>query len=157
MSRIALVVAMSENRVIGREGALPWRLPEDLKRFKEITMGQTILMGRKTYESIGRLLPGRTHLIVSRSAGYDVPGARVFGDLESALAAAKGEWVYVIGGGEIYRQAMPLAERLYVTHVHAQVEGDTEFPEIPPAQFREMAEERRPGNPEFTFATYERI
>ncbi|MCC7443001.1 MAG: dihydrofolate reductase [Bdellovibrionales bacterium] len=158
MPKIALVAAMSENRVIGRDNALPWRLPQDLRRFKELTIGQPVLLGRKTFESIGRLLPGREHLIISRRPGYVVSGASVHTSLENALAAVPGSnpWVYVIGGGEVYRQALPLADRIHLTLVHARIEGDAWFPEIPPGMFRETAREAHSGEPAFTFLTYDR-
>jgi dihydrofolate reductase len=128
---LSLIVAMSENRVIGRDGGLPWRLSADLKRFKQLTMGHHLLMGRKTFESIGRLLPGRISVVITRLADYQAAGAVVAHSLEAArkLAADDPE-VFIIGGGEIYRQALPQVDRIYLTRIHAQVEGDTYFPEI---------------------------
>jgi dihydrofolate reductase len=134
---ITLVVAVSENGVIGRDGGLPWRLSSDLKRFKADTIGRPIIMGRKTYQSIGRLLPGRKNIIISRDPAFGVPGGIVCANIESALAVARikahemgASDIAVIGGGEIYKQTFHLADRLIVTWVLAQVEGDTRFPDI---------------------------
>lgn len=134
---ITLVVAVSQNGVIGRDGGLPWHLSSDLKRFKADTMGRPIVMGRKTHQSIGRLLPGRENIIVSRDAKFAVGGAKVFQDVEAALAYASdyalinqiGD-IAVIGGGEIYRHTFDLADRLIVTWVLSHVDGDTYFPVI---------------------------
>lgn len=127
--RVSLVAAVAANGVIGRDGALPWRLPEDLKRFKALTLGHHIVMGRKTYESIGRLLPGRTTVIVTHQRDYAVPGAIVATSLEDAIGRCIGDdEVFVIGGAEIYRAALPIADRMYLTLVQAPFEGDTLFP-----------------------------
>jgi dihydrofolate reductase len=131
--RISILVAVAENGVIGRGGKLPWHLEGDLKRFKQLTMGHTIVMGRKTWESIGRALPGRRNVVISRQEGYQADGAEVAGNLDMALRVAEisgDEEAFVIGGAEIYRLAMSRAERLYVTRVHANVEGDTHFPDF---------------------------
>ncbi|MDP6959532.1 MAG: dihydrofolate reductase, partial [Planctomycetota bacterium] len=130
---------MAQNRVIGRANGLPWKLSGDLKRFKSITMGHHIVMGRKTYESIGRLLPGRTTVIVSRQEGYGVEGAVVVSSLEEAIALS--DDLFVIGGGQIYAQALSLAERIYLTRVAAEVEGDTYFPEVDWSGWRRVDEE----------------
>src|SRR5688572_13271277 len=130
-SRISIIVAMSRNRVIGANGAIPWHLPEELKRFKSVTMGHPIIMGRKTYESIGRLLPGRTTVIVSRQPAYRVPGAIVAHSLGEAIAACNGDdEIFVIGGAEIYAQALARADRIYLTTVETEVAGDATFPEF---------------------------
>ena len=126
---ISIIVAMAKNRVIGANGAIPWHLPEELKRFKRLTLGHHIIMGRKTYESIGRLLPGRTTVIVTRQPDYTVPGAIVAASLEDAIARCAGDdEVFVIGGAEIYRAALPVADRMYLTLVQAPAEGDIRFP-----------------------------
>jgi dihydrofolate reductase len=128
--RLSILVAVSENGVIGRGGKLPWHLSDDLKRFKQLTMGHTIVMGRKTWESIGRPLPGRQNVVVSRQTGYQADGAEVVAGLDDAIALAEvpGETeLFVIGGAEIYRLAMPRAERMYVTRVSADVDGDAYF------------------------------
>lgn len=128
---ISLIVAMSENRVIGQHGQLPWRLSSDLRRFKRLTMGHHLIMGRKTWESIQRPLPGRISLVLTRHPGYQAPGAQVLPDLPSALRAADGDdEVFVIGGGQIYRQSLPVVDRIYMTVVHAHVDGDATFPEL---------------------------
>lgn len=137
---VAIYVAIAENGVIGRDNGLPWKLSSDLKRFKADTMGKPIIMGRKTYESIGKPLPGRLNIVVSRDPDYRIEGAETVQSVPDAitLATARGRCmpgvddICVIGGGEIYRQALPLADRLHVTHVLASVEGDTRFPEIDP-------------------------
>lgn len=128
---------MAENRVIGRNNNLPWYLPEDLKYFKKTTMGKPIIMGRKTYESIGKPLPGRTNIVVTRNANFTADGVRVVHSLDDAIALATqisiidgSSEAIVIGGGQIYQAALPLVETLYVTQVHAKVEGDAFFPEV---------------------------
>jgi dihydrofolate reductase len=124
---------MSENGVIGRGGQLPWHLGADLKRFKRLTMGHTIVMGRKTWESIGRPLPGRRMVVITRQSGYQSEGVEVVGSLDDALALARAagdDEVFVIGGAEIYRLALPRADRLYMTLVLAEVEGDRKFPDV---------------------------
>ncbi len=128
---LSLIVAMSENSVIGRDGDMPWRLSADLKRFKQLTMGHPLIMGRRTYESIGRLLPGRSTIILTRNADYQVPGARMAADLDTALTLADDEQeIFIVGGGEIYRLALPRVERMYVTRVHVALPGDTTFPQV---------------------------
>jgi dihydrofolate reductase len=158
---VSLIVAMADGRVIGSEGQLPWRLSADLRRFKRLTMGHHIVMGRKTYESIGRLLPGRTTVIITRQADLDVPGAIMVHSLEEALqVAADDPEVFVVGGGEIYRQALPLVDRIYRTIVHTAVEGDTVFPPLSENQWvvtedqRHKADERNEF--EFSFQVLER-
>ena len=127
---ISIIVAMSRNRVIGRENKLPWRLPEDLKHFKEITLGHPVIMGRKTFESIGKALPGRDNIVISRNERYRASGATVVGSLDEALALRKKEDAFVIGGEKIFRLALPRAEKLYITLIEEEVDGDTFFPEI---------------------------
>lgn len=137
---VSLVVAVARNGVIGCDNDLPWRLPDDLKHFKAITLGKPVVMGRRTYESIGRPLPGRENRVVSRRPGFEAPGCRVFASLEEALAGPEPE-VMVIGGGQIYAAALPLAQRLYLTEVDAEVDGDARFPEIDPGAWREVSRE----------------
>lgn len=152
---------MAKNRVIGKDGALPWHLPEDLKRFKALTMGHHIVMGRKTWESIGRLLPGRHHVIISRSPGYRVAGAHVVHSTEAAIAACAGDnEIFVIGGGEIYRQTLPIADRIYLTEIALDPKGDTEFPEIRPGDWRETRREQKvdaASGLHYAFSTLDRI
>ncbi|TFH75383.1 dihydrofolate reductase [Gammaproteobacteria bacterium LSUCC0112] len=135
--RLALIWAMSRNRVIGRNNALPWYLPEDLKYFKQVTMGKPIIMGRKTYESIGRPLPGRTNIVISRQPDLHIDGVKVLDSLDAAIRYAENiclingvDEAVVMGGAEIYALALPRADRLYMTQVHAEVHGDAYFPEI---------------------------
>ncbi|MDP1537456.1 MAG: dihydrofolate reductase [Burkholderiales bacterium] len=136
-SRLSLIVAMAKNRVIGADGKIPWHLPNELQLFKSVTMGHHIIMGRKTWESINRLLPGRTTVIVTRQHDFKVPGALVVHTLEQAIAQCAGDSeVFIIGGGELYRAAMPLADRIYLTVVDAEPVGDTRMPEFDPTQWR---------------------
>lgn len=144
---LSLIVAMDEQRGIGHHGKLPWRLSTDQKRFKAITMGHHLIMGRKTFETIGRPLPGRTMIILTRNSAYHVDGCLVEKTLESALKLAKdhGETeVFVIGGGEIYAQALPQADRIYLTLVHTQVPADVFFPEVNAAAWRVIETETVP-------------
>jgi dihydrofolate reductase len=140
--RISLIVAMAENRVIGRHNQLPWRIPEDLKHFKALTMGKPIIMGRKTYESIGRPLPGRDNIVITGDTSYRAEGCQVVHSLEEALRSAGGaEEAMIIGGATLYRQTLRDADRLYLTLVKAQPEGDTWFPKIEPQEWRETRRE----------------
>jgi dihydrofolate reductase len=140
--RISLIVAMAENRVIGRGNQLPWRIPADLKHFKALTMGKPIIMGRKTYESIGRPLPGRDNIVITGDTSYRAEGCQVVHTLEEALRSAGGaEEAMIIGGATLYRQTLKDADRLYLTLVKAQPEGDTWFPKIEPQEWREIRRE----------------
>jgi len=140
--RISLIVAMAENRVIGRDNQLPWRIPADLKHFKALTMGKPIIMGRKTYESIGRPLPGRGNIVITGDTSYRAEGCQVVHTLEEALRSAGGaEEAMIIGGATLYRQTLKDADRLYLTLVKAQPEGDTWFPKIEPQEWREIRRE----------------
>ena len=157
--RISLLVAVASNGVIGRDGRMPWHLPEDLKRFKALTMGHAIVMGRKTFDSIGRLLPGRRSIIVTRQPGYRVDGATVVHSLDAAIAAASDDdEVFVIGGGEIYAAALPLADRLHMTEIASSADGDVRFPPIDRSQWREVAREphRSADGTAFDFVIYDR-
>lgn len=158
---ISAIVAMSENRVIGRNNQLPWRLPADLENFKKTTMGKPILMGRKTYESIGRILPGRENIIITRNPCFQVPGAKVFHTPQAALQAVQqSPEVMVIGGSELYQVMFPLFKRIYMTLVHATVEGDSYFPELDLAEWvvlsrvEQVADEKN-AYP-YTFITWEK-
>ncbi|MBM4148041.1 MAG: dihydrofolate reductase [Lentisphaerae bacterium] len=126
---ISIICAMGRNRGIGVGNRLPWRLPEDLKRFKRLTMGHTLVMGRKTFESIGRPLPGRRNIVISRNPGFRAAGCDMAASLQEALSAAGPGEVFVIGGAEVYRSALPLAQRLYLTLVEDEPAADTFFPE----------------------------
>lgn len=157
---IRLVVAYAANRCIGKDNALPWRLPSDLQHFKRVTMGLPIIMGRKTWESLGRPLPGRPNLVISRNADYDAPGAQVYTDLDSALADCSDHaTVCVIGGEQLFRLALPVADELIATEIHADVDGDTFFPELPAASWTQVERLPQPAENglEFDFVTYQRI
>lgn len=159
--QIVAVVAMSENRVIGRDGDLPWRISADLKHFKAVTMGYPILMGRKTWESLGRPLPGRRNIVITRNADFAVNGTERAASLDDALAMCAGaEKAMIIGGGQIYKEIMDRLDVIELTEVHAETDGDTYFPEIDPADWRETSRERfepeTPDGPAFSFVTLER-
>lgn len=158
--KITIVVAVSENGVIGNDGDMPWKLSTDLKRFKALTLGKPLIMGRKTFESIGRPLPGRPHVIVSRNPEFHPEGVEVAPSLEAAIdraaAIASGlgvDEIFVVGGGDIYRQALPLADTLYVTHVEAELAGDTRFPSVDPRIFEKIEESQVPAGEKDTYAT----
>ncbi len=158
--RLVAVVAMADNGVIGRAGGLPWRLPDDLKRFKAITLGHPVLMGRRTFDSIGRPLPGRDNLVLTRDPGWRAPGVSVVHSVEQALAAAAGAAeVMVIGGAEIYTLCWPHVARLELTEVHARPEGDTRLECYDPSEWRRVASERREADERhpypFSFTTLE--
>jgi dihydrofolate reductase len=155
---IACVVAHSRNRVIGRDGDLPWHLPADLRRFRELTSGHAVVMGRRTYESLPerfRPLPNRRNLVLSRDPSFAAPGAEVFADLASALAACGGD-CFVIGGGATYAEALGVADRVYATEIDAEVEGDTFFPELSGWRRVESSEPSAENGHAYRFTTYER-
>jgi dihydrofolate reductase len=165
---LSLIVAMSSNRVIGINNALPWHLPNDLKYFKQVTMGKPIIMGRNTFESIGKPLPGRRNIVISRNPDYAPVGVDVVNSLEAAIQLGEDiclvdghEEVMVIGGAQIYGQALPRADRLYITHVDAQVNGDAFFPEVDWSVFDKRGEEcfaAEGHNPyDYRFAIYDRV
>lgn len=169
MTTISLVVAIARNGVIGREGDLPWRQSTDLKRFKAITLGKPIVMGRKTWESFPkRPLPGRENIVISRDISYDAPGASVVTSLGDALTLAgtrarcqaMGDEICIVGGGQVYAEALPLADRLHVTHVEAEIDGDTHFPAIDPEVWEAVEEEDVPAGEKDShptrFVVYER-
>jgi dihydrofolate reductase len=159
---VSLVLAMSENRVIGRDGGLPWHLPKDLQHFKKLTVDHTVIMGRKTFDEIKHPLANRRNVVVSRNPDFQPRGATVVPSLDEALALGATEReVFVIGGGEIFRLALPRADRLYLTVVHASVEGDTYFPSFDATAWALEEEERHEADEKhaypFTFRTYSRI
>ncbi|WP_249979287.1 dihydrofolate reductase [Vreelandella olivaria] len=164
---VAMIVAMAKNRVIGVDGKLPWYLPEDLKFFKRMTQAKPLVMGRKTYASIGKPLPNRLNIVVTRDKSFNAEGTRVCFDLPSALALADqqatieaAEEIMVMGGGEIYRQALPYAQRLYITEVDINVNGDAVFPEFSAEEWREVqrvAGKPTEGQPHYDFVIYERF
>jgi len=160
---LCMIAAVAENRCIGAENKLPWHLPEDLKRFRAITRGHPVIMGRKTFESIGRPLPQRQNIVITRDPHYSADGVETATSLEQAIERAKAqnpEQIFVIGGAEIYRLALPLADRLYLTLVHQNVSGDAFFPEWNPSEWRETFREAHPaqgeGSPAFTYLDLER-
>jgi dihydrofolate reductase len=148
--RLSALVAVARNGIIGKDNALPWQLPADLKHFKALTMGHPIIMGRKTYESIGRLLPGRTSIIVTRQAGYKIENAIVVHSIEEALkvccgqdwSKASGMECFVIGGAQIFREAAPISDRMYITEIHRDFEGDVRFPELDREEWIEVSREK---------------
>ncbi|RWP47850.1 dihydrofolate reductase [Mesorhizobium sp.] len=158
---VAIYVAIAENGVIGRDGGLPWRLSSDLKRFKADTMGKPIIMGRKTYEGIGRPLPGRLNVVVTRDKTWRAEGVEVVHSLDDAISLAKvrgrcmagADEICIIGGGEIYAQALPLADRLHVTHILAAVDGDAHFPPIDPDSWRIVRSQDIPAGEKDSHAT----
>ncbi len=158
--RLSLIVAMARNRVIGRNGKLPWHLSADLKRFKALTMGHHIIMGRNTWESIRRPLPGRVSVVVTRNPAYVAPGATVVDSLAAALRLASDDSeAFVIGGGELYREALPRADRIYLTELPAEYPGDVFFPPLSPDEWRSGArEDHAPegDQPAWTFVVCER-
>ena len=153
MPRISIIVATDERGAIGRDGRLPWRLPNDLQRFKALTMGKPILMGRRTWESIGRPLPGRLNVVISRQAQFGAPGCTVVASLDEALAVANAApEACVIGGAEIYRLALPRAAVIHRTQVHATVAADTFFPTLDVADWDEVAREDHPSDDRHAYA-----
>lgn len=167
--KIAMIVAVDEQGVIGKDNDLPWRLPDDLKWFKRVTMGKPLIMGRRTHESIGRALPGRLNVVLSRQPGFLAEGCVVVQDMDAALAAILAhhgddnpvDEVVIIGGAGIYEAFMPDAERLYLTRVHATVEGDVRFPQWDPSQWRVVERETHDADARhahaFTWTTLERV
>lgn len=162
---LVLIAAMSENGIIGRDGGLPWRLKSDMRHFRSLTMGKPVVMGRKTYLSIGRPLPGRTSIVASRDPQFAARGVLVAGSLERALQAAHGDMlrrgtdeIAVIGGGDLFTQTLPLADRLEITVVHTKSSGEVVFPPIDPARWHEVSRREQPAGPDdaadMTFITY---
>ena len=165
--KLSMIVAQAQNRVIGRNNKLPWYLPGDLKYFKQVTMGKPVIMGRKTFESIGKPLPGRLNIIITRNAEYQQEGCQVEQSLAAAIELAESQALIdgtaeamVIGGEGIYRLALPAAERLYITQVHAEVEGDAFFPALDIEQWEELGREDfsavGPNPYDYSFVVYER-
>jgi dihydrofolate reductase len=159
---VTAVVAIAENRAIGKDNELLWHLPKDLKHFKEITKGHTIIMGRKTFDSIGKPLPHRRNIVITRSKDLEIEGAEVANAVEEALALCMDEnEVFIVGGADIYKLAMPSTDRIYLTTVHESYEGDAYFPEIDYTIWKEVASERHEPDEKhavaFTFSTLERI
>lgn len=160
-SRISIISAMASNRAIGIRNTLPWQLPEDLKYFKALTMGHHIVMGRKTYDSIGKPLPGRDTVIVTRNADYAVPGCLAVNSLDAALTVSHGDTeVFFVGGAELYRQALAIAHRIYLTEIQRVFDGDAFFPEFDTSQWVETTRDKHrtegPNGFEYHFVIYDR-
>jgi dihydrofolate reductase len=156
--RIYLVAAVAANGIIGAKGALPWRLPEDLKHFKRLTMGRPIIMGRRTWESLKGPLPGRDHIVVTRTPGYEAPGAAVASSLEAALALCLDQAVvFVIGGSRLFAESLPIAAGLVLTEIHKDFEGDTWFPEYDRSRWKQSQREAHVAQDgtKFDFVFYE--
>lgn len=165
--KTVLVAAIGDNAIIGRDGQLPWRLKSDLQHFKKVTLNRPVIMGRKTHESIGKLLPDRTNIVLTRDLSLIAPGAVLATSLDAALSYARSDAarrgvdeIMVIGGGDIFAATMPIADRLEITHVHASPDGDALFPAIDPEIWQEVSHEDRYAGPDddanFTLATYMR-
>jgi dihydrofolate reductase len=161
---IALIVAASTNNAIGLNNALLWHLPNDLKFFKNTTWGFPVIMGRKTFEAVNKTLPGRVNIVITRNQDWSAPNVEVAHDIFDAITKAKLENtqpIFIIGGGEVYRQSMPIADRIYITRVHANLLGDAYFPEIDPAHWKLVAEENFPADEKhayaYAFQTWDKI
>jgi dihydrofolate reductase len=165
---LSLIVAMSENQVIGINNSLPWHLPNDLQYFKRVTMGKPIIMGRKTFESIGRPLPGRRNIVVSRQDDWQFTGVDCVKTLEEAISLGNNiafveghDEVMVIGGAQIYQSILPMVDRLYITHVHDVVEGDAYFPDVTWSSFNEVTREdvkaQEPNPYDYSFVVYDKL
>lgn len=157
---LSIIAAVAANGVIGAGNAMPWHLSEDLKRFRALTIGHPILMGRKTHQSLGRPLPGRRNLVISRDAGFRAEGCETFASLDAALAACgETEEVFVIGGGQIYREALTLADRLHLTEIQMEFAGDTRFPDYDRSRWRETSREHHRADQgwDYDFVVYDRI
>ncbi len=157
--RVVLVAAVAANGIIGAQGKLPWHLPEDLKHFKALTLGHPVIMGRKTWESLGKALPGRENIVVTRAPGYAAPGASIASSLDGALALCAGEpTVFVIGGGELYAEALSVADGLVLTEIQRDYAGDARFPDYDRAAWRETQRKPQTGADglRFDFVLYEK-
>ena len=159
--RLSLIAALAKNHVIGIENRLPWKLPEDLAHFKALTLGHPIVMGRKTFESLGRPLPGRRNIVITRNADYAPVGCETAPSISEAIAlCAEADEIFFIGGAELYKQVLPLVERMYLTEVQIEAQGDAWFPDFDPSAFREISREAHTGEKgdalAFDFVVYER-
>jgi len=162
MSKLSIIVAMAKNRTIGVNNTLPWRCPEDLKHFKTLTMGHHMIMGRKTFDSIGKPLPGRTTVVVTRNSDLVIEGCVMAHSLNEAINGCSGdEEIFIVGGAELYRQAISLVDTLYITEIQQDVDGDAHFPELVRSQWQETSREVRsqetPQPLEYHFVTYRRV
>ena len=160
-TKLSLIVAMAKNHTIGVNNTLPWRCPEDLKHFKALTMGHHMIMGRKTFDSIGKPLPGRTTVVVTRNTELHIDGCTMANSLEQAIAAcANDDETFIVGGAELYTQALPLVDRLYITEIQQEVEGDAHFPQFARDEWEEVSREvhsqETPQQLEYHFVSYRR-
>ena len=154
MSEIVIIAGVSENNVIGASGKLPWHIPEDLKHFRNLTMGHSVVMGRKTFESLGKPLPGRLNIVITNQTDYKPDGVLIANSLEQALKKCKDhKFTFIIGGQSVYEQALPLADRLEITRIHRKVDGDAFFPKIDIIDWEEVMRE---DHKEYSFVTYMR-
>ncbi len=153
---IAIIVAYSQNRVIGRDGRIPWKIPGEQLRFRKLTLGNAVVMGRRTYEEIGRPLPGRLNIILSTTQRYEGENLLTAASLEEAIALAGDRDIYIAGGAKLYEEALPLADRLYITEIHRQVEGDTFFPNFDESLYEKNCEESCPEKMPYSYVTYTR-
>ncbi len=154
---LSLIVAIAENGVIGRDNALPWHIPEDLRYFKQVTLGKPVIMGRKTYESIGRPLPGRHNIVMTRDRTWSADGVTIARTDQEALAAAGESEVFVIGGNTLFQSFLPQADRLYVTEIHRAYEGDITFPPWDRRMWRETARRKVDSDPAISVVLYEKL
>src|SRR5579859_5614513 len=154
--RLSLIVSVADNGVIRRDYALPWHIPEDLRYFKQVTSGKTVIMGRKTFQSIGRPLPNRINIVVTRDPAFEAVGVIVAGSLDDALAKAGDGEAMVIGGSSLFLEALPRAERFYLTEIHRAYEGDVRFPDWDRTLWREVRRQEVAGDPDISFVTFER-
>jgi dihydrofolate reductase len=160
--RIAAVVAMAENRVIGRQNQLPWQMPADLQHFKKVTMGKPIIMGRKTYQSIGRPLPGRCNIVITHDLDFQAPGCVVVNSVTSALeASAESDEIFIIGGALLFEHLLPRIQRIYMTVIHHEIDGDAHFPEMKMSEWLECERSDYQADAEnaydYSFITYDRM
>jgi dihydrofolate reductase len=153
---LSLIVAVAENGVIGRDNALPWHIPEDLRYFKQVTSGKTVIMGRKTYQSIGRPLPNRTNIVVTRDPAFQAEGVIIARNLDDALSKAGDGEAMVIGGSSLFQETLPRADHFYLTEIHRAYEGDVLFPAWDKSKWREVARQDVDGDPAISFVTFER-
>lgn len=157
---ISHVVAMAENRVIGKDGQMPWHIPGEQKIFRELTVGKALILGRKTHESIGRVLPDRITIIVSRKKDYEVSGAYVVHDINDAISLARelgNEDIVIGGGGELFSQTLPVTDKVYLSIVHADFDGETFYPELPKEEFVEKARKEIDASIPYAFVEFERV
>jgi dihydrofolate reductase len=153
---LSLIVAVAENAVIGRDNALPWHISEDLRYFKQVTSGKTVIMGRKTFQSIGRPLPNRVNIVVTRDPAFQAEGVTTANSLDDALSKAGGGEAMVIGGSSLFKEALPRADRFYLTEIHRAYEGDVQFPNWDRNPWREVSRRSVEGDPAISFVVFER-